>query len=144
MATSYRIDRFPFVFWDGDPPRFPTQVTQEIARPGVDGVSLRTLGRRGPTSVASLTSWHANWFAARRAMLDYDTLVGLDPLEVWWNRRRLKLDYQCLYQVEAIEEVDCRANVRLFGSGYNLAGGVSLVTRWTLLPVSLEFITQQT
>ena len=78
MATAYRIDRFPFVFWDGDPPRFPSQVTQEIARPGVDGVSLRTLGRRGPTSVANLTSWHANWFLARRALLDYDTLVGLD------------------------------------------------------------------
>lgn len=140
MATAYRVDRFSFVLWEGEPPSRVKQTTQELARPGIDDATIRTLGERGQASSSVLVSWHASWFAARQKLTEYLTLIGRDPVEVWWNSRQLSIDNRCKYAVESIDEVECRTNVRLIGSGLNLSGGVSLRTRWVLLPVSLDYL----
>lgn len=140
MATAHRVDRFSFVLWEGEPPSRVKQTTQELARPGIDDATLRLLGKRGHVSSSVLVSWHATWFAARQSLTEYLTLVGRDPVEVVWNSRLLTVDHRCKYAVASIDEVECRTNVRLIGSGLNLSGGVALRTRWVLLPVSLDYL----
>lgn len=133
----HKVDRFTFQFWDGAAPGTPQQSVETYARAGVAGSGLRVLGVRGQQFEATLTEHFPTFAIARPQVLAYQSLVGLDPVEVWWQRIRLRQTQRTKYAVLAVQELDCQTHVRLIGPRYNYAGGVALVTRWTLLPIAV-------
>jgi len=138
MFWNHKIDRFNFQFWEGDPPQLPKQTIQSFTRAGADGLATRLIGKRAPVTECQLTT-HLTSYAWRAPTIrSYLTLIGAtSPVEVWFNQLRLLHSDQVKFLVEDVREVDCRANVRLLGPGYNLPGGASLVTRWRLIAIAV-------
>lgn len=136
MSWQHKIDRFEFQFWEGDLPDTPRQQVETFQRAGVSGTGFRLLGERGKPFEAQVTAHLVNYPLTRPLLHQYRTLIGGTPVEVWFNGRRVFVDWQTKYEVLDVDEVECKANVRLIGPGYNFPGGASLVTRWRLLPVA--------
>lgn len=138
MYWNHRIDRLTFQFWEGDPPQLPRQTMQSFTRAGADGIATRLLGTRAPVTECQLTAHLVNYAWRAPTLRAYLTLLGAtDPVEVWFNKLRLFQSDQVKWVIEDVREVECRANVRLIGPGYNLPGGASLVTRWRMIAVAM-------
>lgn len=137
MSWQHLIDRFEFQFWEGEPPSPPRQQVETFQRPGVAGTGFRLLGQRGQPLEARVTAHLINYAVTRPLLTEYRSLIGEDPVEVWFNGRRLVTDWQVKFAVLDVEEIECRTCVRLLGPGYNYPAGASLVTSWRLLPVAV-------
>jgi hypothetical protein len=133
----HRIDRFTFQFWQGDCPEAPTQQLETYQRAGVEGAGFRLLGARGVPLDVTLTEHLTAYILGAPLVRQYQSLIGLAPVEVWWNQQRLLPLLQTKFAVLDVTEVECQVNVRLLGPGYNLPGGAALVTRWKLLPIAV-------
>lgn len=124
-----------FELWDGEPPRFHQQSVETFARNGADGTAAKLLGSRGEKFTSELTSWFQSYVLARQQMIKYPNLIGSNPQRVVFN----SLDYYALYKTKYlvldVQEVECRAAVRLIGPGKNYPSGAALVTRWTMIPI---------
>lgn len=124
-----------FEFWDGEPPRFHQQSVETFARTGAEGTAAKLLGKRGAKFSSDLTSWFASYPLARAAFVKYLNLIGSNPQKVIYNGGDFYALYKTKFLVLDVQEVDCRANVRLLGPGKNYPSGAALVTRWTMIPI---------
>lgn len=124
-----------FELWRGEPPRYHDQSVATFARVGTDGTAFKLTGSRGRQFTSELESWHRTYDLARDWLRKYRNLIGGNAQRVKFNGRDLYSLTKTKYLVIDVVEIDCRANVRLLGPGVNYAGGVSLVTRWTMVPV---------
>lgn len=131
----HRVDEYEFEFWRGEQPTRISEQVQRFERVGARGVAHRLVGKRGRSFQAELVSWHPTWASAREILTGYIDLIGVDPVQV------VKDDYDLLehegvrFVIEDVREISCQANVLLHGGGKTYAGGVELVTRWTMTPV---------
>jgi len=133
----HRVDRFTFQFWGGDSPEAPTQQLETYQRAGVEGAGFRVLGARGTPLDVTLTEHLTGYVLSRPLVLQYQSLIGIDPVEVWFNKQRLLPLIRTKFAVLDVTEIACDTHVRLLGPGYNLPGGAALVTRWKLLPIAV-------
>lgn len=124
-----------FELWDGEPPRFHQQQVEVFSRNGADGTAAKLHGKRGQQFTAELTSWFASYALARQQMAKYPNLIGASAQRVIYNG----FDWLELYKTRClvldVQELECRAAVRLLGPGKNYPSGASLVTRWTMIPI---------
>lgn len=134
---NHRIDQFVFQFWEGEPPHAPTQAVEVFTRAGVAGTGQRLLAARGAPFEVQLTEHFASFLLAIPMISQYETLIGADPVEVWWEHLRQLPLIRTKFAVLAVRRVSLEASVRLMGPGYNFAGGAALTTRWQLLPIAV-------
>ncbi len=132
----HRVDEYEFEFWRGESPTRIAEQMQRFERVGSAGVSHRLVGSRGRSFQAELVSWHPSWSDARDAVTDYVDLIGVDPVQVWKDGVDLVEQDGARFVIEDVRELSCQANVLLHGGGKTYAGGVELITRWTMTPVA--------
>lgn len=136
-SWSHRVDRFPFQFWEGEPPMAAQQQVELFSRAGVAGTGQRLLAARGTPFEVVLVEHFASWAFAAPMIAQYEQLVGADPVEVWWEKQRLLPQLRTKYAVLAVRRVSLEAHVRLMGPGYAYGAGAALATRWQLLPIAI-------
>lgn len=135
--SAHRIATFNFEFWEGDPPGLAAAQIETLTRAGTNGHTELNLGRWGQPFRARLTSHWASYTAAMAAWRLYQAAIGAGRLDVIYNSINMRTAFRTRYTVQTLALIQCQANVRLIGPGYNLPNGGKLVTEWGMMPVAV-------
>ncbi len=134
------IGNYQFTLWLSEPPPIMGQQTVEHVQPGQDGVTQQRIGLWGTPFDAVVASHFAAGADAQAAVLQYSTLRGAGPVAVVWNSVPY-VQYGQMFLVSSFDLVRMQIMPRLTGPGYDFIGGTEVVSRFRMIPISINELT---
>ena len=131
------IGNHQFALWLSAPPPIMGQQTVEHVQPGQDGVTQQRVGLWGTPFDAVVASHFATGAQAQTAALQYSGLQGSGPVAVVWNGVPY-VQYGQMFLVSSFTLLQMRVMPRLLGPGYDFVGGTEVVSRFRMIPISIN------
>lgn len=134
--AAYGIGIFDFVRWEGPPPPLVKQHVIAFNKIGQPGISAQNTGIHGDQFDVTLTSVFANQANAIVVEEAYRDLIGTVS-QVKWNNINYLFQYAHTYLPMAVDTLSVKAHPLLVGPGYSFVGGYLVLTRWSLIPITV-------
>ena len=129
------IGSFPFLTITGAPVDLLQEQTEVKARGGVDGVTIRRLGKRGRVFVVRSFVDVVDLENGLTALRQYKSLTNDNPQPMWVGGVSLTVG-QIAVKVLSVKGVSNRKISTSVG-GINSPSGAFLVAEWTLIAVNI-------
>lgn len=132
--AAHGIDVFDIEFWNGPAPEFAQPVIESHTRPGVWGTYQVNNGVKGQAFEVTLKHVVDSYVNANLLLAQWNTLVGIGPVQIKYNGINYLGTYGHLYSLDRILSRHAYATVGAIGPNYFYPFGGVAKMRCVLTP----------